>query len=544
MSRKPGARTSYLQKPTSISISGAALGDVGLEQKPSSPTKLIALSTSTIRLDVSPTRLPIPAPGFQPTNKNEVKRRSLLQQKEEAARHLSHSESGTDEGSKQKRVSSVVNGSKCTSRPLSFTRTTSYQTKRDAKVVTRTQDPHQSKREKPPNVQATTLSRSQSVRKPSNESQPTSTFSHSRARNQSTSILGTSRRPQEHAIASKHSETLKGGGPLNRSANPSSRGIKVTEPPEVFQHKQTTSSLALKRSVIPSNDENKALRPAFSTFQQHYSPKKTNKAPSSSFLVPMVEPNASGPSQASRLQTELLQLHSLHSSSASVCRQWESSAKHRLDDLFESVVVEYGIMRKAEREAQEQVNMIALQEWSSGIEGFGLSENIQLLGSLLYELPGLTDENGRYTRVVNEFEMWVSMVRQIRGDYSGFNKQVILGKSEALSVANLRYVESIGDAWKVENAALTRKLSILARDVEKIIQPSPRSSVARIMQNCQALLKGMLGELLAMLDLQAEVMNRERKLVEGGLAAISHDIETCFELEDQEDHVKGRWRCR
>jgi transposase len=214
------------------------------------------------------------------------------------------------------------------------------------------------------------------------------------------------------------------------------------------------------------------------------------------------------------LQTELLQLHLLHQSSAEVSRQWELSAKRSLHRKFEEVTSLYQAMRDVERQAQEQQNIRALRDWNGDNASFVLAEHIQILCGPLHELPSLVGPDGRYTSLIADFQQWSAWVEEMwssREEGAGENM-------------DLDSAESLGDAWKAENAALTRRLTAYSRELDRLTPPTHGSSIASIVATCKELLGGMLDELQIMQRIEAGVVATEKDWIEVRLKAISCDI--------------------
>ncbi|KAF1913751.1 hypothetical protein BDU57DRAFT_480261 [Ampelomyces quisqualis] len=270
-----------------------------------------------------------------------------------------------------------------------------------------------------------------------------------------------------------------------------------------------------RRREASKEEPTKTNRPAFSTLQQHFTPRKTGKAPTSTFLHPAPAPaGTSLPPEITSLQSELLQLHLLHATSAEVCQHWHSSARRTLRKKFEKVAALHQAMLEYERAGQEQKNLQALLEWSGSTSSPRLIEYIQILSGPLHELPSLLEPGGRSERLVHEFERWMLRVEQL---WSG---RVI----STADNGNLESVEGLGDSWKAENAALIRKLNSFARDLDQVQQPSSGSSIACIVDTCKTLLAGLSAELHEMQGIEAEVVAREKQWVEARLQAIARDV--------------------
>ena len=173
-------------------------------------------------------------------------------------------------------------------------------------------------------------------------------------------------------------------------------------------------------------------------------------------------------------------------------------------------------MLENERAGQEQKNLQSLLEWSTGGSTTGLVEHVQILSEPLHELPSLVEPGGRLQRLVADFEQWISWVQEIRSA-----RQDHAGGGKALGT-----IEGLGDSWKAEAAALIRKLTVFARDLEKLAPPTPGSSIASMVDACTTILRGVLDELQTMQKIEVEVVTREKLWVEDRLRTIARDVET------------------
>jgi hypothetical protein len=275
-----------------------------------------------------------------------------------------------------------------------------------------------------------------------------------------------------------------------------------------------------------SKDESKKLaRPAFSTLQQHFTPRKTTKAPTSVFLHPDPDPPSQTlPPEVIAIQSELLQLHLLHEGSALTTRQWEQSAKNTLRRKFDEAASLYEVMRENERFGQEQKNILALREWNGANSMSGLVEHIQALSGPLHELPSLLDPGSRLDHLVKDFSSWTTVVKEVWAARSSLQNDSTASKS----------LDCLGKAWDLENASLTRKLTAFLRHLDGLPQPAHGSSIANIVSACKQLLGGLLAELQVMTAIEAAVVNREKQWVEDRLQAIVEDIGTPFMLQGEQ----------
>jgi hypothetical protein len=401
---------------------------------------------------------------------------------------------------------------------------------------------------KPAEPQKVGLSRSQSLRKPGVPSQTTQTSGlglGSHARTQSTSTISTTRRdPAKPAAGSERPKSLLvAPGRSTKTSNipadtvPSTartstrttglgRLASIRTKPDapaaipgsgVASKSEEPPVAQSKRKELAVEEPKKTSRPAFSTLQQHFTPRKTGKAPTASFINPAPQPTSHSLSpEIASLQSELLQFHLLHQSSTEVSQCWEQSAKRVLHTKFDEVASLHQVMLENERAGQEQKNLQSLLEWSAGGSTAGLVEHVQILSEPLHELPSLVEPGGRLQRLVVEFEQWMSWVQEIRsarGGYAGGNKA-------------LETIEGLGGSWKAESAALIRKLTVFASDLERLASPTPGSSIASMVDACTSILRGILDELQTMQKIEIEVVTTEKLWVEDRLRTIARDVET------------------
>jgi hypothetical protein len=411
---------------------------------------------------------------------------------------------------------------------------------------------------KPQAPQLDGLARSRSLRKPSVPSQPAQSTGGFHSRTQSTNNASLLRREaietstvkeRPRSLLSVPSIILK---PRNAPANAASiapksssklaapsRTVSVQSKPEGSIGVSTRSATRPEKPVesLPHRGESlkedtatRTAKPAFTTLQRHFTPRKAGKAPTSTFLHPApVSGSNSLPPEVVSLQSELLQLHLLHEASARVEQLWQISAERTLHERFDEVASLHQAMLEFERMGLEQKNIQALLEWSAGAPSTGLVEYIQVLSGPLYELPSLVEPGGRFQRLVGDFERWMQWVEETRSDRVESSEHG----------GDLGSVEGLGDSWKAETATLIRKVTSFIRDLGHLQRPLAGSSIACIVDTCSALLAGLLEGLHIMQSIEAEVVLKEKEWVEDRLQAIARDVGSHFVPVTGED---AAWR--
>ncbi|KAK2741003.1 hypothetical protein FQN55_008558 [Onygenales sp. PD_40] len=297
-------------------------------------------------------------------------------------------------------------------------------------------------------------------------------------------------------------------------------------------------------------------KPNFSTFQQHFSPKKGSKSkppvPTAATSCPVTtseattDPNSSHP-HVLALQTELLQLHLLHANSLQSRREWESNAEQHLRKQHKGVVAKYRMILAREKAAQRHVNTQALHRLSDDIRNnnsrYDFAGQIQILSRVVQDVADLTDRTGpggRYTACVRAFEEWVTRAGRVR------HARKSTTDTTTTNTPTCQFIDPLSHKWKEEVAALSAKLDLCARELDCLdvrdeyqrqhydhhereqgqaqdgrpFGAVASSALARTVCGHRALLASMLEELEVMRAVEADVVGLERVWVRrevGGL---------------------------
>ncbi len=225
---------------------------------------------------------------------------------------------------------------------------------------------------------------------------------------------------------------------------------------------------ASKTPQAPSVATTPRSRNQFSTYQQHFSPKKAPKPPTptpsanaqsdhTSSLIPSSWP------EVSALQTELLQLSLLHKSGLERNDQWERDAESKLRRKYDSVAGNYRAILDVEKETQSRLNEQALHYWlmnaceHNGQQGY--AEQIQLLSLIAQEVHDIGDSHsGRYTMAILEFESWLQRVEEVQ--------EARLSREGGRGADD--FINPIHREWKDETKALIMKLELASRQLQSL----------------------------------------------------------------------------
>ncbi|KAI9817856.1 MAG: hypothetical protein M1827_000975 [Pycnora praestabilis] len=305
------------------------------------------------------------------------------------------------------------------------------------------------------------------------------------------------------------------------------KGLEHKKDPRLVQNTSGTTS-------VSSQELKAASRPAFSTLQRHFTPKKSLRAPSSSLIAPSppkIISNAPMPAEFARLQIELLQLHLMHSTSAEVQAQWKQDAERKLKRRFEDTAAQYRDLTTAESRMQERLNLLALRDWNDRAAEYGLAQRMNLLGPVIQEIWTSTDHGGKLACVAKDFDRWTVTVTDIWR---------IRDSDTFEQAGDLKFIDSLGGTWKAEISTLSRRMTSCLRNLEELGEPLEGSSLAAMAAGFKEIAEDTLEELDVMRAIEQEVMGREREWIASKIVDIAQGVDDGS--EGPESTHQGVWQ--
>ncbi|KAL4802709.1 hypothetical protein BDV18DRAFT_60007 [Aspergillus unguis] len=296
---------------------------------------------------------------------------------------------------------------------------------------------------------------------------------------------------------------------------PAATSRTPTAPRGHVRHKSQVVTPASKSLHAPSSSISSTTpksRTQFSTYQQHFSPKKTAKPPTPTPASAPADHGSLIPStwpEIAALQTELLQLNLFHQIKGRRNEEWEREAEAQLRSKYDSVAGDYKAILNVEKETQREVNAQALYYWlgiareHNGQQGF--AEQVQLLSQVAQEVYGLSDgHGGRHTMVILEFERWLQKVEEIQ-EARGVDGSD--GES---------FIEPISRKWREETAALKMKLELASRQLQSLdilgygeVEALSSSALLRTVKSLDQMVTQMIQELKVVCRIEADIVKRE-----------------------------------
>lgn len=319
----------------------------------------------------------------------------------------------------------------------------------------------------------------------------------------------------------------------NRSVQLEGNRLSGQLAPKQRDSTATTSSASKSSAAKPA-------KPSFNTFQQHYSPKKQPKQPPPAAPTATLTPQdpdsflTSSRPEVAALQTELLQLHLIHSSAIQSQAQWKSSAEKQLRQRYKSVAAKYQSVLASDSAAQQNTNIQALRNLSENAKKSSggrhdFTEQLQILSRTIQDVTDLTDQRGgRYTDVVREFEKWVGRFNRSKG------VQSLEPDDDGAEGAPADFITPIGRHWQTEVSRLNSKLDLCLRDLQSLdvgienqqseeSEPSSTSALWRVVRGHTELVMSMIEELETMFKVEAEAVKAERERVKEAVDQIVLD---------------------
>ncbi|KAJ5106194.1 hypothetical protein N7456_002869 [Penicillium angulare] len=283
-------------------------------------------------------------------------------------------------------------------------------------------------------------------------------------------------------------------------------------------------------------------RAGFSTYQQHYSPKKPTAKPptptpgdtssSTGLLIPTSWPDIAA------LQTELLQLSLFHSSALERHAEWKSESESQLRKKYNAVASQYRSTLGDEKMRQRHMNVRALGQWAEICREHngphGLSDQVQSLSQILQEVSDLlsSEMGGKYAHAVRVFEDWFNEAEDIRHR-----------RETSRVLDRVEFIDPLDQSWKEEVRSLQAKLDLCARRLEALdivglheSEKLERSAFTRVARGLTESLQLMTQELRAMRTAESEMIRSERETVSRMATQM-----TSFPLEKSTGRV-GIWK--
>ena len=256
-------------------------------------------------------------------------------------------------------------------------------------------------------------------------------------------------------------------------------------------------------------------KPAFNTYQQHYSPAKSALPKPG---IPTTRPaskSTAGAEEADTMtfdvaleQIELLQLSLMHQAAFNTLRSYEASARQKLGKMHAKLHKEYQSIQAQEQQNRRLANLDALETWCP--DAALLTEHLQTLSRIVSDLRSHTEQGSRYSELVQTFDEWATGAESFL--------------TSKASSAN--FVEALPESWRSQHTSLALNLRSIQRDIS-VLPPLQQeesaadpSSLHIMLENCSSLVDSMVRELEIMTKLQKEVLQQGKSRIDEQISAL------------------------
>jgi hypothetical protein len=254
------------------------------------------------------------------------------------------------------------------------------------------------------------------------------------------------------------------------------------------------------------------LKPQFTVYQQHFSPRKPPRPASTASETPSSndgEGTSHDVPETRRLRDELLQLQLMHCGSQASLRRFESDARLKLESRLDALTHQNEAVLALEKHRDRCTSHTALRAWLP--EGDDAKDSkLQQLATCLRDLDSLTTENGAYSNLMSEFQSW-------------FEHMVLTidtrKPSRETTNEKLLFVEPIDPSWLQEVARIQRKLENLRQTLHNL-GGSDAGGIQFILTSYQGLANNMYEELETCVSIHSVALEQDKAWVEKSLKTL------------------------
>lgn len=278
----------------------------------------------------------------------------------------------------------------------------------------------------------------------------------------------------------------------------------------------------------------KVHRPPFSTLHQDLAPRTSTKATTASIRAQSTNVGAKVETPfkpISPLQMELFHLILLHRTAVETQRQWEQSAKQKLQQRYDVVYKEHCRIQALVRDQNAFNNESALISWSENLTSTELAAKVQLLSRNISEIWQTSGPGGDHTNIVNKFKLWFFRARGILDS----RKQVT-----RLAREDINFIESIEGSWARNVEAMQWKLTSSLRELKSIGDLPENTAFGNLLFRFKKLASGLLEEMTIIEAIHTDIIAQEKSWIQARVDDCTQAGDGDMKLCDVEPY-RGIW---
>lgn len=271
-----------------------------------------------------------------------------------------------------------------------------------------------------------------------------------------------------------------------------------------------------------------SIRPAFSTNQQHFSPKKSTapKPASMSLINAPTKPLGMGevPPEIQIVQTQLLQLELLHQGFHESLASWNASAAKTLRKRFDDTAFRTERMGISEQQTLLQHNIAALRDWGVTLEQDDLGstaadEYLQILCNVVTETTRLTSPGGSVEQILESARQWMMDVEHVWAARRSSGAS-LMDSGYGPSATPTIFLENTNTTWISDIQSVQRRFASLQKDLSLLPPALAGSSLARIKDGFYNSIRLICENLQVVAEAHTMMDNAEQSWIDESAAAL------------------------
>ncbi len=288
-------------------------------------------------------------------------------------------------------------------------------------------------------------------------------------------------------------------------------------------------------------------KPAFSTYQKQFSPRKPATAPFPSDLASdqvAIRAGTTGcvssPTDIQNLKDELLQLSLVHEKSAATLQSYETSMKLHLTSGYEVVEEQLRLLKSLRRDRQATTNALAMSEWlekerrAQNAASIG-PDTLLLLAHILKELQDVSKEDGPLEDSMQIFEGWWAYTSSRRSTRDADN--LVNGDDRQGQGDLLRNSSAVSPQWSALVSSVEDRIRACAASLGDLQRPPEASSIGLLTKMYTILAEQILQEIGVCRDIVGLACSRSCRL---GDAELHHSAANAARASAR----RGIWTAR
>lgn len=270
------------------------------------------------------------------------------------------------------------------------------------------------------------------------------------------------------------------------------------------------TALEYPQSVSSSSKPLKT-KPEFSTYQQHFTPKKALQVSLQNTADVAADVDTIS-AEVLQLRDELLQLSLLYTSAQTTKQRWQKSAKDRIEKQIGQIAQKSSEHTFEQQMGQTQRNLEALELWLSE-GGCSPTEKVKILSRSVQEVTNLTSEDGKAGRVIGCFCDW-------------FDRAIVsIDMKDGQAIAPIAPLEV---KWRDDARTAIQAMEMCGKQLQTVHASGSNTAVKRVSEYHIKIVSQTIEELTLMLeigDLVLEQANKyARRVIDEALDATDNGV--------------------